>query len=426
MTTCKKKAEQGIITSEMETVANYEGVDAEIIRAGIANGSIVIPKNKLKKLTEPRGIGKGLRTKINANIGASPNHSDIELEIAKLKAAVEHRVDAIMDLSLGKDQIEIRKAIIELSPVMVGTVPIYQTGFEMAANRRNISEMSIEDFLATVENQARQGVDFMTIHSGVNRQSVQIMDKQGRHLGITSRGGSFIVSWLKNNPGQEAPLYEYYDEILDILAEYDITISLGDGMRPGTTMDASDRAQISELITLGELTERAWAKGVQVMIEGPGHVPLNKVTENITIQKSLCHNAPFYILGPLVCDIASGYDHIAGAIGATLAAMHGADFLCYLTPAEHLRLPNVDDVIEGVVASRIAAHSADLATGMNYAVAKEKAMARARKKLLWDEQIALAIAPQKARKYREESSLSKDDDTCSMCGEFCAIKLLQK
>ena len=365
-----------------------------------------------------------MRTKVNANIGASPYRSDVDEERAKLAAAVHRGADAVMDLSLGPEQIQIRKVILAESPVMVGTVPIYQTGFEMSAAGRDISEMTITDFLTTIERQAEQGVDFMTIHSGVTRGALAAMEKQGRKLDVTSRGGAFIISWLRKNSG-EAPLYEYYDEILDILAAHDVTISLGDGMRPGATADASDRAQLTELIVLGELTQRAWEKGVQVIVEGPGHVPLNQVAENMTIQKSLCNNAPFYILGPLVTDIAAGYDHIAGAIGGAVAAMNGADFLCYVTPAEHLKLPSVDDVSEGVIASRIAAHAADLANGMSYARDREAAMARARRNLDWDSQLSLSINPEKARSYREESNIGSDD-VCTMCGEFCAIKRLQQ
>jgi phosphomethylpyrimidine synthase len=423
--TVKQKAEKGIMTPEMETVAAYEGVAPEWVQQGVANGTIVIPKNKNHALQEVRAVGKGMRTKVNANIGASPYRSDVEEERAKLAAAVRYGTDAVMDLSLGADQIRIRETIMAESPVMVGTVPIYQTGFEMAAARRDVADMSIDDFLTTIERQAAQGVDFMTIHSGVTRAALTAMESQGRKLDVTSRGGAFIISWLRKHTGKEAPLYEFYDEILDILAAYDVTISLGDGMRPGATADATDRAQLTELIILGELTQRAWEKGVQVIVEGPGHVPLNQVAENMTIQKSLCNGAPFYILGPLVTDIGCGYDHITGAIGGAVAAMAGADFLCYVTPAEHLKLPTVDDVAEGVIASKIAAQAADLATGMDYAKAKELAMAKARRELDWDKQIALSVNPDKARAYREESNIG-EDDVCTMCGEFCAIRRLQE
>ncbi len=422
MLTIKQKAEQGIITKEMEAVADYEGTTTEQIRHGVGEGSIVIPVNRIRSkiLTAIRAVGKGMRTKVNANIGASPYRSIMDEERAKLVSAVQHGADAVMDLSLGPEQDQMRKMILAESPVMVGTVPLYQTAFEMSAQGRDISEMTINDFLTTIEDQSRQGVDFMTIHSGVTRSAMESMQRQGRAIDVVSRGGSFILSWLRNNKG-EAPLYEYFDEILDILAEYDVTISLGDGMRPGSTEDASDRAQFTELLTLGELTEQAWAKGVQVIVEGPGHVPLNKVAENMTIQKSLCSGAPFYILGPLVTDIACGYDHIAGAIGGTVAAMNGADFLCVVTPAEHLRLPSVDDVAEGVIASKIAAQAADLALGMEYARVKEKEMAKARKNLDWEKQIAFSVNPEKARNYRMSSEIG-DDEACTMCGDFCAMK----
>ncbi len=422
--TLKQKAQAGIITDAMRAVAEYEDTTYEYIRNGISEGSIVIPQNKNRDLPLKRAIGKGLRTKINANIGVSPYHMDLQEELEKLEAAVEHGADAIMDLSLGPQQIEIRREIIRRSPVMVGTVPIYQTGFELAAAGRDITDMHIDDYLKTIERQARDGVDFMTIHSGINRQTLQAMENQGRTLDVVSRGGSFLVAWIKTN-GCESPLFEHYDAILDVLAEYDVTISLGDGMRPGATADATDRAQIAELLILGELTQRAWDRGVQVMIEGPGHVPLNMVVETMKLEKTLCQGAPFYVLGPLVTDCAAGYDHIAGAIGGTLAAMHGADFLCYLTPAEHLRLPTKDDVIEGVVASRIAAHAADLALGMPYAVERDRAMAVARKELDWDSQIRLALDPDRARNFRKSSEIGQDD-VCTMCGEFCAIKRLNE
>ena len=420
----KREAEKGIITSEMKTAATHEGISPEFIRQGLVAGTLVIPKNNQKNLKNIMAVGQGTRTKVNANIGASPYCCDLSEELSKFKAAVATGADAIMDLSLGPMQMEIRKEIIARSEVMVGTVPIYQTAFEMAKNGRDITEMRIDDFLTTVHHQAEEGVDFMTIHSGVTRQAVTTMQKQGRVLDVVSRGGAFMVSWLHKNL-KESPLLENFDDILDILAEYDVTLSLGDGMRPGSTADATDRAQISELVLLGELAQKAWEKGVQVIIEGPGHIPLNQVADNIRLQKSLCKNAPFYVLGPLVTDIAASYDHIAGAIGGALAAMHGADFLCYVTPAEHLRLPTKEDVIEGVIASKIAAHAADLAKGLPTAISKEQAMAKARKMLDWETQLSLCVHPQKARYYRESSSIG-NEEVCSMCGEFCAIKRLQK
>ncbi len=422
--TQRTEALKGTITPEMEEAARHEGIDPEVVRAGVAGGTIAIPKNAGKSLPQVRGVGKGLKTKINANIGSSPYHMDMAEEVEKLHAAVGSGADAVMDLSLGSEIIEIRREIIRQSPVMVGTVPIYQTAFELSSERRGITDMTIDDFLKTVRNQAEEGVDFMTIHSGVTLQSLSALEGQGRILDVVSRGGSFLVSWMKKNRRQ-SPLFEFYDEILDILAAHDVTISLGDGMRPGATADATDRAQITELVILGELAQRAWDKGVQVIIEGPGHVPLNMVEENIRLQKSLCQGAPFYVLGPLVTDCAAGHDHIAGAIGGALAAFFGADFLCYVTPAEHLRLPTVEHVVEGVMASKIAAHAADLAKGMQYARDREEAMARARKALDWEAQMSCCLDPDKARRLRESSEIGRDD-VCTMCGEFCAIKCLQE
>jgi phosphomethylpyrimidine synthase len=422
--TLKQQAERGIISDEMRAAAVHEGLPPETIREGLAAGRVVIPKNVNRQYPRIRAVGQGTRTKVNANIGASPLHSDLNEELKKLSAAQENGTDAVMDLSLGADQLRIRKAILERAEVMVGTVPIYQSAFELSTARRDVTEMTIDDFLKTVRRQAEEGVDFMTIHCGVTRQSLKAMERQGRTLDVVSRGGAMLVAWMRHNC-QESPLYEHYDEILDILAAFDVTLSLGDGMRPGAVADAGDRAQVSELLVLGELTERAWAKGVQVIVEGPGHVPLNQVADQMRLEKTVCAGAPFYILGPLVTDIAAGYDHIAGAIGGALAAMNGADFLCYVTPAEHLRLPTVADVVDGVIASRIAAHAADLAKGLPAAWARDRAMSRARKALDWEKQIELAIHPAKARAYRDASAIG-DQDVCTMCGEFCAIKRLQQ
>jgi phosphomethylpyrimidine synthase len=422
--TRKQQAERGIISDEMRAAALHEGLSPEAIREGLAAGRVVIPKNVNRNYPHIRAVGQGTRTKVNANIGASPLHSDPDEELGKLAAAQDSGTDALMDLSLGSDQLRIRKAILERAEVMVGTVPLYQSAFELSAARRDVTEMTIADFLKTVRSQAEEGVDFMTIHCGVTRQSLSAMERQGRTLDVVSRGGAMLVAWMRRNR-RESPLYEHYDEILDILAAFDVTLSLGDGMRPGAVADAGDRAQVSELLVLGELTERAWAKGVQVIVEGPGHVPLNQVADQMRLEKTLCGGAPFYILGPLVTDIAAGYDHIAGAIGGALAAMNGADFLCYVTPAEHLRLPTEADVVEGVIAARIAAHAADLAKGLPAAWERDRAMSRARKALDWEEQIALAIHPAKARAYRDASAIG-DQDVCTMCGEFCAIKRLQQ
>lgn len=418
--TLRQQAERGVVTPEMQQVAEHEGLAPETIRDGVAAGTIVIPRNRRRPLALPRGIGAGLSTKVNVNLGASAYHTNLEEELAKLDVAVACGADAVMDLSLGPRLNEIRRAVLERSPLMVGTVPLYQTGFELSTAGRDFFDLTIDDFLATIRKQAEEGVDFMTIHAGVTRATLTAMERQGRLLDVVSRGGAMLVAWLRHNGG-ESPIHEHFDRILDVLAEYDVTLSLGDGMRPGATADATDRAQIGELLVLGELTQRAWAKGVQVMIEGPGHVPLNQVAENMRIEKRLCHDAPFYVLGPLVTDVAAGHDHIAAAIGGALAAIHGADFLCYVTPAEHLRLPTPADVREGTIASRIAAHAADVAKGLPKAVARERAMAQARKALDWDAQIRLALDSEKARAYRAESEIGADA-VCTMCGEFCAIR----
>ena len=419
--TLKRVAERGRITPAMQAVAAAEYLPPETIRAGLADGSIVIPGNNRRQLRQPRGIGRGLTTKINVNLGASPHHTDLAEELQKLEVAVACGADAVMDLSLGPRLNEIRRAILDRSPLMVGTVPIYQTGFDLARARRDITTLTAADFLKTVEQQAEEGVDFMTIHAGVTRATLTAMERQGRLLDIVSRGGSMLAAWLRHHPGCESPLHDAFDDLLDLLAAYDITLSLGDGLRPGATADATDRAQIGELLILGELTERAWAKGVQVIIEGPGHVPLHMVADNMRLEKQLCRGAPFYVLGPLVTDIAAGHDHIAAAIGGAVAALHGADFLCYVTPAEHLRLPTVADVREGVIASKIAAHAADVAKGRPGALAREAAMARARKALDWDAQIQLALDPETARQSRASSEIGAEP-FCTMCGEFCAIR----
>lgn len=416
-------ARRGIITREMETAASHEGLDPAFIREGIEKGTIVVPKNRLRSFPCIRGIGKGLRTKINANIGASPSSSSIPAELEKLEAAVHHGADAVMDLSLGDELKAIRSEIVRNSPVMVGTVPIYETAYDLSRRGKDITDMTIDDYLNTVRSQAEAGVDFMTIHAGVNLRALRALESTPRHLDVVSRGGSMLVAWMRRNR-RESPLYEHFDEIMDILAAYDVTVSLGDGMRPGSTMDATDTPQVTELVTLGELAARAREKGVQVIIEGPGHVPLNMVEENVRLQKALCNGAPFYVLGPLVTDCAAGYDHIAGAIGGALAAFFGADFLCYVTPSEHLRLPDVAHVVEGVIASRIAAHAADLAKGMPHAVQREREMALARRELAWERQYGLSFNPTFAKRLRETSGIA-EGDTCTMCGEFCAIKRMR-
>lgn len=422
MATQMQLARQGIITDAMRTVAQQEGVSEEFIRAGVAEGTIAICCNVNHKNLIPRGVGQGLKVKVNANIGTSSSFPDIEPELVKLKAAVDAGADAVMDLSTGNNITASRRAIIENSTVMVGTVPMYQATVETIKKRGAVVEMTKEDLFDVIRMQAADGADFMTLHCGITKSVLKALTEEGRIMDVVSRGGSFITGWMLHND-KENPLYEYYDEILDICAEYDVTISLGDGLRPGCLADATDRAQIQELLNLGELTQRAWDKGVQVMVEGPGHMPYNQIAANMQLQKRICHGAPFYVLGPLVTDVAPGYDHITSAIGGTLAAVSGADFLCYVTPAEHLGLPDLNDVREGVIAARIAAHAADLAKGNKQAWAWDNAMAKARKDLNWPEQLRLALDPVKATEYRNKKNKS-DDEACSMCGDYCAVKIV--
>lgn len=419
METIKEKATRGIITDEMKIVAKEENLSPEYLMKGIADGTIVIPFNKKHtSLKNIKGIGKGLKVKINANIGTSPYHMDLEEEIEKLEVALEFGTDSVMDLSLGSILKRVRKEIINKSSVMVGTVPIYQVGFELSRKKKSIEEMKLEDFLDVLREQAEDGVDFMTIHSGITLEAVNNMETEGRLLDIVSRGGAFLVKWMKKNR-EENPLYTYYDEILSILKEYDVTISIGDGMRPGAVLDSTDRGQIQELISLGELAQRAWDAGVQVIIEGPGHIPLNEIEANVLLEKKLCHGAPFYVLGPIVTDIAPGYDHITGAIGGALAALYGADFLCYVTPSEHLKLPDTSDVKLGVIASKIAAHATNIVRGKDREW--DRKMADSRKRLNWKEQIELSLDSEKAREQRESSEIG-EENVCTMCGEYCAIK----
>lgn len=422
MATQMQLARQGIITDAMRTVAQQEGVSEKFIRAGVAEGTIAICANKNHKNLIPRGVGQGLKVKVNANIGTSSSFPDIEPELVKLKAAVDAGADAVMDLSTGNNITASRRAIIENSTVMVGTVPMYQATVETIKKRGAVVEMTKEDLFDVIRMQAADGADFMTLHCGITKSVLKALTEEGRIMDVVSRGGSFITGWMLHND-KENPLYEYYDEILDICAEYDVTISLGDGLRPGCLADATDRAQIQELLNLGELTQRAWDEGVQVMVEGPGHMPYNQIAANMQLQKRICHGAPFYVLGPLVTDVAPGYDHITSAIGGTLAAVSGADFLCYVTPAEHLGLPDLNDVREGVIAARIAAHAADLAKGNKQAWVWDNAMAKARKELDWPEQLRLALDPVKATEYRNKKNKS-DDEACSMCGDYCAVKIV--
>ena len=424
MATQMQLARQGVITEAMKIVAEQEHVTAEFIREGVANGTIAIPCNINHKNIIPRGVGTGLTVKVNANIGTSSSYPDPEPELAKLQAAIDAGADSVMDLSTGDNISASRQAIIAASTVMVGTVPMYQVTVETIKKRGAVVEMTKEDIFDVIRQQAADGADFMTIHCGINKNVLKALIDEGREMDVVSRGGSFITGWMLHNEA-ENPLYEYYDEILDICAEYDVTISLGDGLRPGCIADATDRAQIQELLNLGELTQRAWDKGVQVMVEGPGHVPYNQITANMQLQKRLCHGAPFYVLGPLVTDIAPGYDHITSAIGGAIAASCGADFLCYVTTAEHLRLPTVDDVKEGIIAARIAAHAADLVKGIPGAQEWDDAMSKARVDVDFDKMISLSIDPEKARSYYE-SSKPECEGTCTMCGKMCPARTMKR
>jgi len=424
MTTQMQYARQGIITEAMKFVAKQEHVTEEFIRRGLAQGTIAICCNINHKNLQPCGVGAGLRVKVNANIGTSDSFPELAPELGKLHAAIAAGADSVMDLSTGENITASRRAIIGASDVMVGTVPIYQVAVETIQKYSAIVEMTKEDLFDVIRMQAKDGADFMTIHCGINKTVLKSLTEEGRIMDIVSRGGSFIVGWMLHN-NAENPLYEYFDEILDICEENDVTISLGDGLRPGCIADATDRAQMQELLILGELTQRAWKRGVQIMVEGPGYVPYNQIAANIQLQKRICHNAPFYVLGPLVTDVAPGYDHITGAIGGTLAAVSGADFLCYVTPAEHLGLPDLQDVREGVIASKIAAHAADLARGNAEAWTWDNAMAKARKELNWEKQLSLAMDPIKAREYRNKKNKSTEE-ACSMCGEYCAVKIVRK
>lgn len=404
----------------MKRVAREEEVSSEWLMEKIASGRIVIPVNRHHRGVKPVGIGEGLRIKVNTNIGTSSDHFDLKEELKKLEVSIQAGTDTVMDLSTGGDIDSIRKEIIRHSPIPIGTVPIYEAAIMAVKGRKALSKMRVEDIFEVIERQAEEGVDFMTVHCGVTRSAVKRLRHDRRLMGVVSRGGSFLIEWMIYND-QENPLYEHYDRLLDIAKKFDVTLSLGDGLRPGCLADATDRPQVEETITLGELTERAWAEGVQVMIEGPGHVPLDQIEANILLEKRLCKGAPFYVLGPLVTDISPGYDHIACAIGGAIAGRAGADFLCYVTPSEHLRLPSVEDVREGVIATRIAGHAADVARGNQKAFQRDLEMSKARKNFDWERQIELSIDPEKARRYHKEGRSGKGD-VCTMCGEFCAIK----
>ena len=413
-------ARNGIISPEVTAISKKEKIDPSIIKERVAKGTIVIPRNIKRNIKNICGIGEGLTTKVNANIGTSKNSPKGSFEeIEKLKIALEAGADTVMDLSVGDGIRSMLECVIKESSAPVGTVPIYEVATNVLKTG-NIGDMRWEDIEPVLEEQAKMGVDFFTIHAGVTKEIVKFLKKRERILDVVSRGGSFIVDWILKNNDQN-PLYTHFERILEIAREYDVTLSLGDGMRPGAIKDAGDEAQIQELIVLGRLANRARTFGVQVMIEGPGHVPINQIAYNVAIEKSLCGGAPFYVLGPLVTDVAPGYDHIVAAIGGAIAASHGADFLCYVTPSEHLRLPNADDIKEGIIASRIAAHAADIAKGVTGSADWDNAISRARKTRDWKSQFLLAIDPEKPRLYRKDSK-PKSTDVCSMCNEFCPIK----
>jgi len=420
-TTQMDAAKKGIITNEMRIVAQKEHMDVELLRELVAQGRVVIPANKNHTNLDPEGIGESLRTKVNVNVGISKDCYDMEAEIEKAKEAIALKTEAIMDLSSYGKIRRFRQELIKISRVMVGTVPVYDAvGFY----DKELKDITAQEFLDVVEKHAQDGVDFMTIHAGINRETAKRFKNNKRLTNIVSRGGSLIFAWMELN-NKENPFYEHFDRVLDICEKYDVTISLGDACRPGSIHDSTDACQIEELIVLGELTRRAWERNVQVMIEGPGHMALNEIAANVMLAKKLCHGAPFYVLGPIVTDIAPGYDHITAAIGGAIAAANGADFLCYVTPAEHLRLPTLEDMREGIIAARIAAHAADIAKGIKGAREWDYKMSKARANLDWEKMFELAIEPEKPRRYREESK-PELEDSCTMCGKMCAMRNMNK
>lgn len=421
--TQREWAREGVISPQMHLVAQGEGLDAEFIRQGVAEGTIVIPANTNHTNLTPCGIGHGLRTKVNANIGTSSDFGNIDTELEKLQVAIDSGADTVMDLSTGGDISAIRRAIIASSSLPLGTVPIYQAGIEAIDKHGAIVKMSVDELFAVIEEHGRDGVDFITVHCGLTLSAIARLKQQGRVADVVSRGGAFLIGWMVYNE-RENPLYQHYDRLLEIAREFDMTLSLGDGMRPGSLADATDRAQVEELITLGELVNRAWQAGVQVIVEGPGHLPLNQIETNVRLQKAICKGAPFYVLGPLVTDIGAGYDHITGAIGGAIAAAAGTDFLCYVTPSEHLSLPDPEDVRQGVIASRIAAHAGDIVKGVKGANEWDLKMSIARKRLDWEEQARLSLDPERSRQFHSKHVSS--GSACSMCGQYCAMALVEK
>lgn len=414
-------AKLGITTKEMEIVSKKENMDVENLKGLVAEGKVVIPANINHKSLSPEGIGKGLKTKINVNIGVSGDCANYDEEFRKVKMSIDFGVESIMDLSNYGKTNTFRKQLLEYSPAMIGTVPMYDA---IGYLEKDLKEIEAKDFLKVVEAHAVEGVDFMTIHAGINKRAVESFKNSKRLTNIVSRGGSLLFAWMEMT-GNENPFYEFYDQLLEILYKYDVTISLGDALRPGSINDSTDAGQISELIEIGALTKRAWEKNVQVLVEGPGHMAINEIVANMEIQKRLCHGAPFYVLGPIVTDIAPGYDHITSAIGGAIAASNGADFLCYVTPAEHLRLPELNDVKEGIIATKIAAHAADIAKGIPNARDWDNKMSDARRRIDWEEMFSHAIDPVKAREYFE-SMPPAEKHSCSMCGKMCAMRTTNK
>jgi phosphomethylpyrimidine synthase len=416
-------ARKGTVSPQVRHVAEKESVDTDFVIRGLASGEMVVPANVNHTNLTPCGIGKGLKTKVNANIGTSSDFCDLNTELKKLQTAIDFGADTVMDLSTGGDISAIRRAVVNAGSVPVGTVPIYQAGIEAIENHAAIVNMTVDEIFAVIEEHAKDGVDFMTVHCGVTQQSLATLKRQGRKTDIVSRGGAFLIGWMLHN-NKENPLYQHYDRLLDLALEYDFALSLGDGLRPGCLADATDRAQIQELIILGELVERAREAGVQAIVEGPGHLPLNQIATNVQLERSLCLGAPFYVLGPLVTDIGAGYDHITAAIGGAIAAAAGADFLCYVTPTEHLSLPGVQDVKEGVIASRIAAHAADIVKGVQRAREWDEQMSKARKSLDWKVQAELSLDPELSRQIH--ARIPARGATCSMCGKYCAMAIVEK
>ena len=416
-------ARRGELTAPMRLVASCERVDEERLMSLVAGGTVVIPANPRHSGLVPVGIGQELRTKVNANIGTSSDFGDVSTEVSKLQVVIDSGADTVMDLSTGGDLPAIRKALLANCPLPLGTVPIYQSVVQSTMSYKNSVGMTVDQLFEGIIVHCRDGVDFITVHCGLTRRALEILQAQGRIADIVSRGGAFLVAWMLHND-RENPLYEYFDRLLEIVGQFDVTLSLGDGLRPGCLADATDGPQLEELITLGELVTRARQAGVQSMVEGPGHLPIDHIETNVKLQKSLCHGAPFYVLGPLVTDIAAGYDHITGAIGGAIAAAAGADFLCYVTPAEHLSIPNENDVREGIMASRIAAHAGDIAKGIKGAAERDRRMSVARKRLDWGMQANEALDPVKFKDVHAQHV--SDSEACSMCGKYCAMKMVDK